>query len=543
MTYLLRFEAADFSNTVFDMPRLSAIRGASMSYLFSPELVSAVLARELGTGAVREVYAGASQGAWTIEAGAEKAVAARRAVEKALARNDLSGEEPTGAHAHLSYTVTLAEGGDAAALAAAEALNAASMLQDAVFPLPAFSSSVSGYDRRGDRARPADPGCTILGELVSQAHWDRHSFGRASRQRFYARADGTHWPHASFVDDFEAMVEDHPERLVESLQSKIAVFYADGNRLGKHRARALAEGGLEGLGRFSSGFKTLQRGLLRDIMAWLNHGAVSEAPAYLTPAGDLRFETLMWGGDEILFVMPAWLAIDFAAAFAGWTAGWKTPAGDPLTFSCGLVIAHHKTPVRQMKGIADALADIGKSLQPQDGGPAFSSRGHLQFEVFESLSLPETGPVDYRKRLHFPAGDPGDAALARLDAQLSAWEGSGEGFPGLVGRVRELAAGERLLPRSQLYRMLREAGRLEENLAPASGVEKAIETMYGTYLSRAGQGKAPPLDALKVLRPDTAFALGDGPVGEPALARSLGAIATLWDYVVPYIVPREDADG
>jgi len=181
--WLLRFEAADFDNTVFDMPVVPAVRGASLAYLYSPKTVDGALKR--CDPNARAIYKGASQGAWRFEAEAAQAAKAERSVVGALSEKD-GGAGPHRSLGrvtrHLAYVTALVEGSDAAALAKAETICNLRKLQGEGFALPEFAAGAKGYDETGDRARPAV--ASIGREQVSAAHCDRRKFGRKQRQKF-----------------------------------------------------------------------------------------------------------------------------------------------------------------------------------------------------------------------------------------------------------------------------------------------------------------------------------------------------------------------
>lgn len=489
--FILRFQAADFSNTVFDMPNLSAIRGASLAYLYSPKLVNEVLGRVAGLTA-KTIYMGASQGAWELTCDRETAKRAKDAVSQALGHDD----DGTGPHSHLSYTVSVSaveNGNVAKALAVAEALNDTERYQGKGYPLPQFDKSVSGYDAAGDRTRPADKG------NASSARLARQNFGRGQRQRFYRSYLGKE-PSHEFTEDFGSMVADAPALEAVSPGSKTAVFYADGNKLGAARNAAL-KNGVDSLSAFSGKLKDLQIALLGSIVQWLETGA-RERPKHFLSDDRFRFETLMWGGDEVLFVMPSWLALEFAANFFEWTQGWDVGVGADVTFSAGLVIANHKTPIRQTKSLADDLAELNK-----DKDKASSA---IQIEIFESISVPDTDLGTYRKKL-YPGIHDGDS-----DALNAALAVPGAKLGSLLNKIGELKQ-DNGLPKSQLYALLRKGA---VDSGPNRGrIEAPTETAFLEWKRRAGSGADVDWSDIKIL----------GETVAPEL--SLAMLAMLWDYV------------
>jgi hypothetical protein len=565
-TYLLRFEAANFDNTLFDMPKLSPIRGASMSYLLSSELVKRTLEerkKNHGLG-FETVYTGASQGLFKLTGTPDAVRGAVEAVEAALSNDDIEGDRPTGVHSHLAYVTALVEcggekGGDEKAAAAAEALCHIRQRQGAGAPLPEFEAGSQTFDKEGDRASPAVPGLKVNGTPASRARADRHDFGRDQRNNIYNHI-AENVPvdmELVFVSDFETMVKDPPtlpggSAMALSLQHKVAVFFADGNGLGKARDKAL-ESGLEGLSGFSRELKALQKDLMRNIIGWLKAGAKgANSGAYVSSQKEslkkeFRFETLLWGGDEVMFVMPSWLGVEFAGQFFEWTKDWDIK-GDKVTFSAGMVICNHKTPIRQSKAIADALVDAAKIVSKANGNCSA-----FQFEVFESLALPETDFAGYRKRMYFKT-NPTDKDYAALNAELTIVKNdgfatlvknitalkSGDDSTGrcvvrdrLVKNITALKSGPMPLPRSQLYNLLRDVTRIGIDAARSPAGEAELKAAYETYLKRAGEEKAPGVEALEIMRDCTG--------NHATLAISLITLAALWDYVEwDYVEPLED---
>jgi hypothetical protein len=503
-TFILRFEAADFGSTVFDMPRLSAIRGASLAYLYSDKLVKQTLEKQTGV-VVNEVYTGASQGAWRLTCSHEAAKKASDAVRDALRKDDAV----TGPHSHLCYQVSLVKGDDGKALALAESLNATARYQGEGFPLPMFDPSLRGYDTDGDRARPADG-------KMSKARQARQDFGRRQRQNFY-RDFGGRTPSHDFVDDFETMVKDAPFSRDDSPASKTAIFFADGNKLDNKRKAAVRKG-LDHLTNFSNELKANQQRLLAQIVDWLERGATLREQHFCVTDGEdgklkFRFETLMWGGDEMLFVMPSWLGLEFSENFFRWTQDWHA-GGSAVTFSAGLVIANHKTPIRQTKQLAGDLAQINKDLSGQEVSA-------LQAEVFESLSVPDTDLQTYRDRLYVPSGTTDDDTRSRINRGLML---RGANISDILDRVRRLK-GEDGFPRSQLYSMIRKAAEEKIPYAPldSSDSDKQLFEYFDLWKSRAGSESGMSRNDLHLLR----FS-GEGAA---SLKLSLAITAMLWDYV------------
>lgn len=137
-----------------------------------------------------------------------------------------------------------------------------------------------------------------------------------------------------------------------NLNGKMAVFYADGNSFGKIQQDCTNS---EELSDWDNEIKNKRRILLAELLKFMQSTALSK-----TKDNELRFETLLWGGDEMLFLIPAWLGLEFAQKFFESTRCWRQKE-KPLTHAAGLVFASHAAPISQLQKLAKKLADHGKA--------------------------------------------------------------------------------------------------------------------------------------------------------------------------------------
>ena len=524
--YILRVEGVDFDATIGDTHNLSAFRGGSLALLAAPKGVRAFLTNE--KIAFTELFAGASIGAWSIDLPAnEDPEKFGPRIRDWLRLGDWLGSEAAN-WPHLSFVVDLAAidaakgvGADYLAYKKAEAKNRARQFRAANWALPEFEEKARGAHDRFDRVRPALPDCRVdaqglVDQAVSRSFRARFEFGRRQRQEFYAsnasarKADGL-----DFAESFEDIVADEPDDLPNPLSQKLAVFYADGNKFNKIREKANT---VDALSEFSRTLIEYQRRQLLDgLLDWLRAGVMSEQwGAYVQyprerkrdeKAWPLRFETLMWGGDELTFVMPSWLGVEFARKFFDeWTKDWKAPSRAPLTFGAGLVFCNYKTPIRQARKMAKIMAEEAKGAI---GSAEIEKQTHvLQIEAFESISMPEWGEgaglARYRENLFNAKPEPGHLTLRGEE----------------IGKTFERVSGLKTdFPRSQLYRLLRKA-RDDGAFALGEAGDEALKTEAEVYFRRKGLDAAECLPKLKIL-------------SEAPLAYSLFMGAALWDYVDP----------
>lgn len=399
---------------------------------------------------------------------------------------------------------------------------------------------IDGPPKADDEAR----GKRSSSYVVSRSSGARWHFGRALRQRIYDKArERLEESGASrrlvFVDDFHEMVENPPQVIWPretglrpmplSVANKIAVFFADGDKFNPIRGKLTkAQGVQKGLATMTDALNTyLSDGLKagQQMPFWLarNGGTLSQdidglltrlvlglarlrdsadhSPAAALSLGEgkvrwkahnrnrdpndklLRFETLLYGGDDMTFVVPAWLGWWLALAFFAYSGDWSVAYRDketektekaPMQFSAGLVFASYKTPIRALKKVASDLCRIAK-----DSGSG------LEIEVLESVEPPEEGISGSRRqllgedweyernedgakkstsRLSIPRGD----VAATYRTLRGTWFGDGTGVP---------------FPTSQAHRALRRA-RDEGEINSTGLAGEAARDMARTEIKR-----------------------------------------------------------
>ena len=522
-------EGVDFAAHLDDTNDLSTRRGASLAYLHAVDWAEEWLSAR-GSNP-DSIVKGASIGAWRVDCqnGATPENLADDLL-KALRRAGLNAEEvwneskaaydacnkgsdcawPSPApFAHLSFVCGWAEGEDdtAPALVRARAL-AQQFRRFTLRPAGKAAREYCGIDR----LRPAQvngylPGAS--GMLVSASVLARRAYGRHARQGFYAGEAGEEWGRLFFTNDFEELRSAPPEDVPLSASSKIAVFYADGNGF-----TALAGKSAQQRQEFSRHLRQCQQQLLRDLLKAFDQGGAPWFQLDTTGKEEdaaslrLRLETLLWGGDELMFVMPSWLGLWFARRFFEWVRGWQTPDGKPLTFGAGLLICNYKTPIRVAQKIAkNELAEAAKDWgKRQQGGPCNA----LSVFVMESMEPLEQGLTQERRHMLDLHDELEDALVIPADK-----------LPGALKKALNL---KEKFPRSQLYRLLHKA-RAEKKFDARWSDEKTRKLLED-WLNKAGKDSG--LDHKDFRLVDyKACELGRRPV------LNLYWQAELWDYLPP----------
>ncbi len=194
-----------------------------------------------------------------------------------------------------------------------------------------------------------------------------------------------------FTNDLEELCTDPRQG---NLNHKIAFIYIDGNKFGPLQQKL----GEKKLQKFDQDLKEFKAKVLGHILRLCR-----QCPSFLSLSGDqIRLETLLWGGDELKLVVPAWMGWRVAQCFFETAAALNpkidTPDGAPkeLTYAMGMVLAHHKNPIRNIGRIAEDLADAAKTaidaIITTDGAAPQYRRGsgdRMHYVVLESIeSLP-----------------------------------------------------------------------------------------------------------------------------------------------------------
>ena len=273
-------------------------------------------------------------------------------------------------------------------------------------------------DWSGVRAKKNPPDCVTYGPRhnpdktveISASEKARWQYGREQKQSYYleevvrlAEGDEAN-PHQQLIERL-----DHPGEKQQGyhftrdlhelsecekypdLSGKIAVFYADGNGFGALQRKLVNKAGD---GKAQRQFDTELQRLRQDFLAAMLEEALPDGrfPEMKTVTRDddnnlvpaLRIETLLWGGDEMLFVMPAWIGFDFVQFFFEQTRNWEI-SGQPLTHSAGLVLCSAKTPIRITRQLAQVIAD---HIKDKTAATAEGKRNAWDYMVLESIDYP-----------------------------------------------------------------------------------------------------------------------------------------------------------
>ncbi len=307
----------------------------------------------------------------------------------------------------------------------------------------------------------------------------------------------------------------------------MAVIYLDGNSFtGIRQDNCKSK---EKLTEFSDYLKDRRRAMLRELL----RTEITQKPEWLSQKGNYRIETLLWGGDEIIWVVPAWQGWTTLAFFYRCARDWKFGAGAGLmnqtpteqnsgapgkglmnqaateqnggapgtglmnqaptgpvrlTHAGGLVFCHHNAPIHQITRLAQTLAGIAKDQSRK--------QNLFAYEVLESFD--NTGSeLDAARKTRLPQN-------AGVKTLVLPGEGMEDAVP-VFSRIKQV------LPRRQVFRIVEQLRREPER------VGETINAATGEITRQSHV--AEDLAALKTY-------LGAGPV-------FWVHVAELWDYIAP----------
>ncbi|MFO0869069.1 MAG: hypothetical protein U0935_08945 [Pirellulales bacterium] len=448
--YLLRVEGVNHANIIDDTDQLSVRRGGGLMLLNLASQLKELLPKHLGarltpiaTGASIALYEWEASDLPDLAASRQEAEMLRSEVAQFLQRDgklpyhklladdrldNATSELPL---SHATFVVDVVRVDDCANEQQAEQLATAAnrwrQLQQPTLSLHDIWQAGNAPCAL-DRTRVANSRCDLPdnpGALVSTTCRDRREYGRGARQRFYeqelapaAQADeriARLLASARFTNDLRQLAEvrREPERLTgrpgvipSHLADKLAVFYVDGNKFGAKGRKIFRTQGAEGYRAWSQALRKHHQFLLQGLLEMADL-----SPQFWKIDDRYRLETLLWGGDEILWIVPAWLGWDVTRWFFSQHHRVSMGASvHELTYACGLVFCHAKAPIKNIAALAHHLGELAKQARPD--------RHALAYEVLESFD-DITGDLAAHRRRFLPA-DVGLGSLVLDPALLSA---------------------------------------------------------------------------------------------------------------------------
>jgi len=357
--WLVRVEAVNLDSFVYDTQDVSTVRGGGLLLLDMAAQLDCGLTKVFTSGSIG-LFRARSDSAAGLKAKVLEWLASKPALNEAgilvdVAEFDESNGDFPAAHDRARAGIRWSQ------------MQAPAI----VYPVDLDQTQVCYYDR----IRPApktDPKKEDNRDSnpVSTVTHVRRRYGIERKQRFYAseaRVD----PAWKYTFDLDQLTDD---REAGYLHHKMALIYLDGNKFSKIVGACLSPWEL---GECSRTLRANQGSILRRILDEMTSGRLARHRTHYRHEKDgeiLRVETLLWGGDEIIWAVPAWLGWWWMKQFfthygrlGSWQLDGQTVTttdnykGSPLTHGAAVVFCHHDAPLQRIISLARNLADWPKS--------------------------------------------------------------------------------------------------------------------------------------------------------------------------------------
>jgi hypothetical protein len=472
MKYYLRLEGVNLSNFAYDTVDLSTVRGGGLLLLDSTKKVEEELSY------MKPISMGASSGIFEFDADDKNKAEAVRDHIIDLFNNDEALN-------HATFVVDVAESsGNEEFVKDRERVIALNRWRQMQSPSVAVPSSYSlDVPCEIDMVRPACQVDGVAGEKkkISDSVFRRREYGKKNKKKgFYERLTGLN-PDRDFSHDFSEIADEASEW--GRLNGKMAVIYVDGNKFGKIQDEKCTTAILQ-----RDFDKTLQDYGCSFLRALLEEKVMKDE-GWLSKEGRYRMETLLWGGDEKMWVFPAWKGWDILAFFYEKFKVSKFKDKN-LTYAGGIVFCHNTAPIHRIKDLARSLAEQAKRDRPLQNS--------FEYEVLESFDHIGRDLQEYRS-MRLPYGfHPKDLNLR------------GETMRDIAEHIRVLKTGE--FPTSRMHTIVRGMLSQDSEKRKSAGEEaKRFQNSCDNQVKNALEGLSTH--------------------GGGSTARWLH-IANLWDYIV-----------
>ncbi len=246
-----------------------------------------------------------------------------------------------------------------------------------------------------DRLRPATERMTVANVTevpVSAATKLRREVGMSEKRgKFYTDRTTFEEGSLSFTHTLDELTDDPSQG---ALHHKMALIYVDGNGFGAQQAAHCKSA--ERARSWDNFIRSKANSILQAILDRMVKDPswnFQEAPSRR------RIETLMWGGDDMMFIVPAWKGWEALELVFKSIASWRwnlteatdkedesaSPAAEvgssqdvQLRCAAGVVFCHHNADIRRIQQIARDLCGMAKIDREQN---------LIAYQVLESFDL------------------------------------------------------------------------------------------------------------------------------------------------------------
>jgi len=352
-SFLLRVEGVNLANVLEDTKQLSVVRGSGLLLRQAVKDIAKKF-KEL-----QEISLGASVGLFKFEVeNLTQAIDQKNDIKKYLTNHFR--------YQYFTFVIDVQEIKNNDFKIAHEQViskNHFNQFQQLTIVVPEFNKNKSILPCILDNMRPEE----IRNKSASTQI--RFDYGRRAKQLFF-KYEQVSFIKTNFVNNLKELAETNLEK-IGSLKDKIAVLYFDGNGFGNIQSKCNT---LEDLKNFDD---TVQNARKTWLSNFLKH--IKNDPDFLTDdKRRIRLEILLWGGDEVLLVVPAWCGFKTLQHF--YNHDWKS-----LTHAGGLVFCHANAPIQRIQKVAKELAEITKENCEKQGNKNVDA---FEYVVLESIDFP-----------------------------------------------------------------------------------------------------------------------------------------------------------
>lgn len=188
-----------------------------------------------------------------------------------------------------------------------------------------------------------------------------------------------------------------------TLDGMMAFIYMDGNRFGKIRDEKCTSTTL-----YKNYQNKIQDGLRKPALAKLLEFAqnpVNKSFRTNNESGEIRLETLLWGGDELEIIVPAWQAFNTVQILNDiFDSNEAKFEGVNLTHAGAVIFCKHNLPILQVRKYAHELCDeVAKFGIPKEIDEITTEHNRIAFFHISEFDLIKGDVKNFIKQHQFPA--------------------------------------------------------------------------------------------------------------------------------------------
>jgi hypothetical protein len=506
MYYYLRIAGVNLDAFINDTENLSTIRGSGLLLL---RVMDTIQEQDL-SAKLEPITTGASEGIFRFEAGNGKGAEKMRTEVAQFLIDD-----PSLKYATFVVDVYPEKVGFSTDKEALIARNRWRQFQQPTIVLPERNTDIAVHVCILDGIRPGTCREKIKAESdqpISGSVKSRRDYGKKQKQEFYIGEISRHLSGEKGVDelvhqlkemkfarDLDALTHDPTK---SNLHHKMAVIYLDGNSFGEVQKKAIDKSTKDENNslKIQKDFDVQLKKKRAQALKKLLEGAVADL--HFQSNGNLLLETLLWGGDELIWVVPAWKGWDVLSLFYNVSRDWNF-LREPLTHAGGMVFCHHNAPIHRIVTLAKELAEAAK----KEAKEITPIKNLFQYVILESFDHIGQDLDSFRKK-QFSAlsSDPAfNAGKQRLSLR-------GESMSDIAKRFRTF---KEIFPRNKIFEAVHAAIHDADVLNKSSNKMKAFDARLNKIFLK---------EDIEKIRTDLESYFGEAPGVWLHLVE-------LWDYV------------